>query len=41
VVNAGGLGQMRAFQMTLFQLPQTSAVLVDDLSSGMRWALMR
>jgi phosphonate transport system permease protein len=41
---------MLAFHMGLFQMPQTSAVLlamlvlvalVDGLSSGVRWALMR
>ena len=50
VVGAGGLGQMLAFHMGLFQMPETSAVLVamlvlvalvDGLSSGVRWMLMR
>ena len=50
VVGAGGLGQMLAFHMGLFQMPETSAVLlamlllvalVDGLSSVARWALMR
>ena len=50
VVGAGGLGQMLAFHMGLFQMPETSTVLVamlvlvalvDGLSSGVRWVLMR
>ena len=50
VVGAGGLGQMLAFHMGLFQMPETSTVLVamlvlvalvDGLSSGVRWLLVR
>lgn len=50
VVGAGGLGQMLSFHMSLFQMPQTSSVLlvmmmlvvgVDALSDGARRALMR
>ncbi|MEO5795605.1 MAG: phosphonate ABC transporter, permease protein PhnE [Rhodoferax sp.] len=50
VVGAGGLGQMLAFHMGLFQMPETSAVLaamlvlvalVDGLSRVMRWRLGR
>ncbi len=50
VVGAGGLGQMLAFHMGLFQMPQTSAVLVamlvlvalvDGLSNLSRRMMMR
>ncbi len=50
VVGAGGLGQMLAFHLGLFQMPETSAVLlamlvlvlaVDALSVAARWALGR
>ena len=50
VVGAGGLGQMLAFHLGLFQMPETSAVLlammalvliVDALSVTARWALGR
>jgi phosphonate transport system permease protein len=50
VVGAGGLGQMLAFHMGLFQMAQTSSVLVamlllvllvDALSYGARLALAR
>ena len=50
VVGAGGLGQMLAFHMGLFQMPETSSVLaamlvlvalVDSLSRVMRWRLGR
>ena len=50
VVGAGGLGQMLAFHIGLFQMPETSSVLaamlvlvalVDSLSRVMRWRLGR
>lgn len=50
VVGAGGLGQMLAFHLSLFQMPETSAVLaamlvlvllVDAASVAARWALGR
>jgi phosphonate transport system permease protein len=50
VVGAGGLGQMLAFYMGLFQMPETSTVLlamlglvalVDGLSYGVRRVLSR
>lgn len=50
VVGAGGLGQMLAFHLGLFQMPETSAVLaamllqvlvVDALSVAARWAMAR
>ncbi len=50
VVGAGGLGQMLAFHLGLFQMPETSAVLaamllqvlaVDAASVAARWAMAR
>lgn len=50
VVGAGGLGQMLAFHLGLFQMPQTSSVLlamlvlvllVDALSYVARWGMSR
>jgi phosphonate transport system permease protein len=50
VVGAGGLGQMLAFHMGLFQMRETSSVLlamlllvalVDGLSSWWRWRMTR
>jgi phosphonate transport system permease protein len=50
VVGAGGLGQMLAFHLSLFQMPETSAVLaamllqvllVDALSVAARWVMGR
>jgi phosphonate transport system permease protein len=50
VVGAGGLGQMLAFHLGLFQMPETSAVLaamllqvllVDGLSVAARWVMAR
>ncbi|HSW19182.1 MAG TPA: phosphonate ABC transporter, permease protein PhnE [Ramlibacter sp.] len=50
VVGAGGLGQMLAFHLGLFQMAETSSVLaamlglvllVDALSYGARWAMSR
>ena len=50
VVGAGGLGQLLAFHLSLFQMPETSAVLaamllqvllVDGLSVAARWVMGR